>query len=594
MSLTIRQRLYVSSIMVLVLAGAIFYFGNKNTHELNQWVNTVISKHANRIAISGKLEADVQFIAKTEKEMYMNNNSDRLKILREKADLKLLHINQQADALKPLLDEDGKKDLEMFLLKWKQYLDNFIKIKHLAAEINTNESNAEAYKISINEATTTIEEATAILESVINKNKAELAQIEVNTDKLYFNGRRDMIIIFCLIILLKIVVLYMVVTSVTTSLNKANTAMKKLAMGDFSGQITDIKKDEIGRLLEQINKTTTRLQESVMLAKNVADGDLTVDVSKTPEGELEIALRNMVLRLRDIVNGIVAGADTIASASAQLSAASQQMSSGATEQAASAEEVATSMEEMTSNIQQNNEHAFATEKIAAKAAADIIETNKAVDSTEVSMKEITGKITVIGEIARQTNLLALNAAIEAARAGEQGKGFAVVAAEVKKLAERSQAAANEINQLSSSGMDIAGRSGKLLEQVVPDIEKTSMLVKEISISGKEQNLGAEQINSALQQLNQVIQQNAAVSEEVAASSEELMVQAEQLKHAIGFFKVNENSIYKPALNGGFKKQPAVNGSSIKHKPAPGIRTNKIPIIAGFKNGDSLDNDYERY
>src|SRR5205823_6469313 len=128
------------------------------------------------------------------------------------------------------------------------------------------------------------------------------------------------------------------------------------------------------------------------------------------------------------------------------------------------EEVASSMEEMTMNIQQNNDHAVATEKIASKAAVDIMQSNKAVNNTAGSMKEITGKISVIEEIARQTNLLALNAAIEAARAGEQGKGFAVVAAEVKRLAERSQAAANEINRLSSSGMDIAERSGKLLEQ----------------------------------------------------------------------------------------------------------------------------------
>jgi methyl-accepting chemotaxis protein len=252
------------------------------------------------------------------------------------------------------------------------------------------------------------------------------------------------------------------------------------------------------------------------------------------------------------------------------------------------------MEEMATNIQQNNEHAFTTEKIAAKAAIDIKESNKAVNSTEISMKEITGKITVIGEIARQTNLLALNAAIEAARAGEQGKGFAVVASEVKKLAERSQAAANEINQLSSSGIDIAGRSGRLLEEVVPHIDKTSALVKEISVSGKEQTVNAEQINSALQQLNQVIQQNAAVSEEVAASSEELMVQAEQLRQSIGFFKINEQQNYRTVLPAGYKRKPVANGHVLQPRPNGVVKQNGHKLATAVKNGDRLDNDFEQY
>jgi methyl-accepting chemotaxis protein len=593
-SLTLKQRLYISGVEIVLLSGAIFYCGNKNAQELNQWVNTVISTYTKRIELSGKLSADVQFISRTEKDMYIVQDNAKLKVLREKADKTLLDINQEIAGLKPILDEDGKKDFEIFLFKWKGYLDNFYKIKRLAGEVNTVQSNAEAYNIIINEATITLEEVTAILNGIVQKNSADLSKIEANTETLYLDGRRTMLIIFSLVLLVKIGTLYFIITAITKSLHKADTAMQKLAKGDFSSQITDYRKDEIGKVLHQINKTTLKLQESVNVAKKVAEGDLTVDVSKKPEGELETALQEMVIRLRDIVNGITSGADTIASASQQLSAASQTMSSGATEQAASAEEVASSMEEMASNIQHNNEHAFVTEKIAVKAAADITESNKAVNSTEASMKDITGKITIIGEIARQTNLLALNAAIEAARAGEQGKGFAVVASEVKKLAERSQAAANEINQLSSAGIDIAGRSGKLLSAISPDIEKTAALVKEISSSGKEQTVNAEQINSALQQLNHVIQQNAAVSEEVAASSEELMVQAEQLKQAVGFFKLSDQNNYRSILPGGFKKQPGTNGHAVQPKTNGVAKQNGHKVAMPFKNGDHLDNDFEQY
>jgi len=593
-SLTIKQRLYISAVEIVLLTGALFYFGNKNTHDLNEWVRTVITTHTKRIELSGKLAADVQFISKTEKEMYIVQDNDKLKALREKADRTLVDIDQNISALTPILDEDGKKDFDLFLLKWKSYLGDFQRVRHLASEVNTTQSNAEAYNIIVNESSITIDEANTILNAMIRKNRASLATIEASTDELYSKGRRNLLIIFVLILAVKIGTLYVVISSISKNLKKANTAMKNLAMGDFSTRITGYKKDEIGILLEEINATTAKLQESVAVAKKVSEGDLTIDVNKTPEGELETALHNMVIKLREIVSGIMSGADTISAASQQLSAASQMMSSGATEQAASAEEVASSMEEMASNIQHNNDHAFATEKIAAKAAFDIKESNKAVNRTEASMKAITGKITIIGEIARQTNLLALNAAIEAARAGEQGKGFAVVAAEVKKLAERSQAAASEINQLSSTGIDIAGRSGQLLEDIAPEIERTSELVKEISTSGKEQTVNAEQINSALQQLNHVIQQNAAVSEEIAASSEELMVQAEQLKQAVDFFRTGAHNHFKTQLQHGIKKQPAVNGQIIKHTSEAKPKQNGHKMALSMKRGDQLDNEYEQY
>jgi methyl-accepting chemotaxis protein len=549
MLLTIKQKLIGCFVIMILLSGSIFYLGNKNAFDLNSWLTTVITTHVNCIILSGKIAGEVDFIVKTEKEMYMNLDAGKLQELRENGDKKIADINQYVETIRGLLDTDGKNDLNNFVIKWKVYLDDYYKIKHLAAELNTPESNAQALKISLNEATASAADAVALLDLIVLKDKARLATLEARTNELYATGRRNMIVLFALIVLAATLISYVIILSISRSVN---------------------------------------------LVKKIAAGDLEVDNNKQPKDELQAAIRNMVTNLREIVYGIISGADTIASASQQLSAASQMMSSGATEQAASAEEVASSMEEMATNIQQNNGHAFTTEKIAAKAAIDIKESNKAVNSTEISMKEITGKITVIGEIARQTNLLALNAAIEAARAGEQGKGFAVVASEVKKLAERSQAAANEINQLSSSGIDIAGKSGRLLEEVVPDIEKTSALVKEISLSGKEQTVNAEQINSALQQLNQVIQQNAAVSEEVAASSEELMVQAEQLRQSIGFFRIREQHSYRTVLPADYRKKPIANGHSVPSKPNGVAKQNGHKVATAFKNGDRLDNDYDQY
>ncbi|WP_235264124.1 methyl-accepting chemotaxis protein, partial [Geoalkalibacter ferrihydriticus] len=207
-------------------------------------------------------------------------------------------------------------------------------------------------------------------------------------------------------------------------------------------------------------------------------------------------------------------------------------------QAAAAEEASSSMEQMAANIRQNADNAMQTEKIAAKSAQDARQGGEAVGKTVTAMKQIADKISIVEEIARQTNLLALNAAIEAARAGEHGKGFAVVAAEVRKLAERSQTAAAEISDLSGSSVEIAEQAGKMLTQMVPDIQKTAELVQEIAAASKEQDAGAEQVNKAIQQLDQVIQQNASASEEMASTSEELSSQAEQLQQAIAYFKVD--------------------------------------------------------
>jgi len=284
------------------------------------------------------------------------------------------------------------------------------------------------------------------------------------------------------------------------------------------------------------------LNEAVALNNKLSEGDLNLEIqvrSKDEIGQLQTAMLQMVQRLKEVVTNVKGAADNVASGSQQMSSSSEEMSNGATEQAAAAEEASSSMEEMAANIRQNTDNALQTEKIAVKAAEDARAGGKAVTEAVEAMREIAGKIMIIEDITRQTRMLSLNATIEAARAQEHGRGFAVVASEVRSLAERSQQAATEINQLASSSVAISEKAGEMLQKLVPDIQKTAELVQEITAASKEQNTGAGQINKAIQQLDNVTQQNSATSEELSATAEELSSQAEMLQHTIDFFKTEE-------------------------------------------------------
>lgn len=276
----------------------------------------------------------------------------------------------------------------------------------------------------------------------------------------------------------------------------------------------------------------------------LAQGNLKIAVDKESSsrkdemGDIARSTEILLNQLIQIASKIKTSSDNLLELSERINKDAGQLSQGASDQAASAQEVSSSMQQMVANIQQNTDNSKQTEIIAVESAAGIIKGNNSVVTAAESMRKIAEKISIIGDIAFQTNILALNAAVEAARAGEHGRGFAVVSTEVRKLAENSKVAADQINELSAQGVNISETAASELNTIVPEIEKTAKLVQEITAASIEQNSGAEQINGALQRLNQVTQQNALSSDQLAQSSEMLAKEAENLKEITAFFKVN--------------------------------------------------------
>jgi methyl-accepting chemotaxis protein len=386
--------------------------------------------------------------------------------------------------------------------------------------------------------------------------------------------------------------------AVIVPLNVSANYVDRISKGDNPPLITDTYNGDFNLIKNNLNTLIVAMNEITAAAEEVANGNLTVELrERSPQDKLMQALAAMVSGLTRTVSDIRGIAGEVAAASQSISTASIQVSKGASAQAAAAEEASSSMEEMVSNIKQNADNASQTDKIANKSAKDAAESGKSVLEAVAAMKEIANKISIIEEIARQTNLLALNAAIEAARAGEHGKGFAVVAAEVRKLAERSQKAAAEINQLSATTLRVSEKSGEMLDKLVPDIQRTAELVQEISAASKEQDTGAEQINKALQQLEKVIQQNASASEEMASTTEELTGQSDQLVSALGFFHTGDEGGRK---GGGSKSARPAHAAAARtaspagHAASSGARPGGGVNLRLKDKHDELDGEFERY
>jgi methyl-accepting chemotaxis protein len=319
------------------------------------------------------------------------------------------------------------------------------------------------------------------------------------------------------------------------------------------------------------------IHEAVLVARRVADGDLStrIDVVSTGEaGLLMRAMQEMNDKLVAMIVNVRSGTDLIATGSGEIATGNMDLSARTEQQAASLEETASSMEELTATVKQNADHAHQASKlavsaseVAVKGGAVVSEVVGTMASINDSSKRIAEIIGVIDGIAFQTNILALNAAVEAARAGEQGRGFAVVASEVRNLAQRSAAAAKEIKALIddsvekvNAGTELADKAGSTMNEVVTSVKRVTDIIAEIADASAEQTAGIEQVNKAIAGMDQATQQNAALVEESAAAAASMREQAGNLARMVGTFVL-----------GGAHTKPAARAPQLPARPAKPTR-----------------------
>jgi methyl-accepting chemotaxis protein len=582
MRLTIKFKLALAfGILIVSMVGATG-LGIVSLRDMNLLRNNLIEGPIHQDDVANDLASAFDGLTIAEGNLLLATTPEREKRANEA-------IDTEREAFQKALDEGQKTSPQEFQAKWQEirdFWDDYLKLNTRIRELVASGQKGLALEINQTDGLAASEKLDEMTEAVAELTETAINGSDTVADAAYDSAFIMLMTLAAIATLVAVGAAVWIALSINTGLRKIKLVADAVAIGDLDQNIDIKTNDEIKDVVDTINIMTGNLRNTASVADQIANGDLMVTPKPLSDKDtLGRSLELMVERLRGVVADALSASVNVSSGSQELSASSETLSQGATEQASSAEEASASMEEMAANIKQNADNAAQTEKIARQSAKDAEASGEAVGRAVGAMRTIADKISIVQEIARQTDLLALNAAVEAARAGEHGKGFAVVASEVRKLAERSQAAAAEISSLSGETVVVATEAGEMLNRLVPDIRKTAELVSEISAACREQDIGAAQINEAIQQLDKVTQQNSSASEEMTATSEELAAQAEELQTSIAFFKVDRALTGPP---GQAVRRPSAQVSRSSAKPASRGSDQTVSAQQARARGFALD------